>query len=143
MLIVAAALLQAASALPPTPCDGPRYLCEAGARALRACRRPPGSDARPFTLCLAETENGAVERELRRRLAIAARGGHAGLRAAQARWERARARTCAAEADEAPGPEQARAQLTCLTRAAIARIAALSRPRRGAPIQHSRPSGGG
>jgi hypothetical protein len=99
------------------------------------CTRPRESDMRPYTLCLAETENDAVEAALRRQLAttlrrVRASGGTAAaarLRTDQRRWDVERHRRCAGLAGEAPVPEQARAELTCLSMAATPRTAVLAR----------------
>ncbi|MBB5716791.1 hypothetical protein FHS94_003663 [Sphingomonas aerophila] len=90
------------------------------------CTRPSPDDARPFTLCLAETSNNEIERELQRQLTLAIRrvrstsGGLAVSRlvSEQRRWDRQRHRVCADQALDAPMPEQARADLTCLYNAA-------------------------
>lgn len=132
-------LVQTAVALPPVICDGPsaddgpRYACLADARASNACIHQADDDARPFTLCLAEEYDDDIERELgvrldaafrRESVSNAVRTPH--LRIEQKRWQRQRERTCRAEAEAAPVPEQARAELTCRARLAEPRIAYLT-----------------
>jgi uncharacterized protein YecT (DUF1311 family) len=98
------------------------------------CVRPKADDMRPYTLCLAETANNEIEQRLRSQLEItlvhlrASKGlaTASRLRLEQRRWNRRRNQSCAAEAREAPVPEQARAELTCLTTAAEPRITRLT-----------------
>lgn len=98
------------------------------------CQRPSADDARPYTLCLAETANDEVERRLKQQLAStlahvrASKGAGAALRLRleQRQWDRERRHSCAAEAGEAAISEQARAELTCLTMAAEPRLARLA-----------------
>lgn len=132
-------LVQTTAALPPVICDGPnaedgpRYACLADAHARDACIHQADDDGRPFTLCLAEEYDDVIERELSVRLDAALRrrsiSGAAvtpHLRIEQKRWQRQRERTCRAEAEAAPVPEQARAELTCRARLAEPRIAYLT-----------------
>jgi uncharacterized protein YecT (DUF1311 family) len=98
------------------------------------CVRPNADDMRPYTLCLAETANNDVEQRLQSQLEITLAHLRASegpvtasrLRLEQRRWNRRRNRSCAAEASEAPAPEHARAELTCLTMAAETRIERLT-----------------
>lgn len=111
----------------------PLYLCLADVHASAACDRPTPEDMRPYTLCLAETYDEDVERELTAQLeaafrrARASRGavGVARLKSEQDAWEKQRKQTCGAEFDAAPIPEQARADLTCNARLAASRVAQL------------------
>jgi len=99
----------------------------------RECTRPSPNDMRPYTLCLAETYHDETERQLRRQLKItlqllrAKTGARAAsrLQTEQRRWDRQRRRLCASEASLAPTSEFARAEFSCLDRAADPRIARL------------------
>jgi hypothetical protein len=100
----------------------------------RECTHPEPDDMRPYTLCLAETAHDKTERRLRRQLKVALKDLRTkkGARAAwrlqieQQGWDRQRRRLCAREASLAPTPEFARAEFTCLDRAAHLRIAQLA-----------------
>lgn len=111
--------------------DGrPTYLCLADVHAVAACDHRAADNASPYSLCLAETYGKDVEGELGAqfnaalsRLRGAPDASRASrLRAEQEQWERRRNRLCAAEAGDAPVSEQARAELTCLTRLAEPRV---------------------
>src|SRR4051812_15175648 len=99
----------------------------------RECTQPRPDDMRPYTLCLAETSHNETERQLKRQFNITLRylRAKAGARAAsrlqieQRRWDRQRQRACASEASLAPTSQFARAEFSCLDRAADAWIAHL------------------
>lgn len=98
------------------------------------CHRPRADDLRPYTLCLAEATSNEVEQRLRQQLKAALAQVRASkgaavasrLRIDQRRWDQQRNRSCVAEAAQAPMPEQARANLTCLTMASESRTAHLT-----------------
>lgn len=96
----------------------------------RACTHPNSEDMRPYTLCLAETAHDETERRLQLTLRNlrAKKGSRASsrLQIEQQRWDRQRRRLCAIEASRAPTSEFARAEFTCLDRAADSRIAHLA-----------------
>lgn len=97
------------------------------------CVQRRRDDARPFTLCVAETAHTEVEQRLQRQLKITldhvrATNGAAAvsrIRSAQQRWERQRNRSCATETRDAPVSQQALNELDCLTEAAKPRTARL------------------
>lgn len=95
----------------------------------RECTHPNPEDMRPYTLCLAETAHDETERHLQITLKNlrAKEGARAAsrLQIEQQGWDRQRRRLCASEASLAPTPEFARAEFTCLDRAADSRIAHL------------------
>jgi uncharacterized protein YecT (DUF1311 family) len=98
------------------------------------CTHPDPDDMRPYTLCLAETVHDETERLLQRQFKItlknlrAKKGARAALRLQneQQRWDRHRRRLCASEASLASTPEFARADFTCLDKAADSRVAHLA-----------------
>lgn len=97
------------------------------------CTRPSPDDMRPYTLCLAETNDDEIERQLNQQVHLTlgyvkqTRGDSAvsRMRAQQRLWERQRNRKCAADVAEAPIPEQAREELTCRAMRAKLRISVL------------------
>lgn len=101
----------------------------------RECIHPNPEDARPYTLCLAETAHAETERHLQ--IALRNLRAKKGARAAsrlqieQRGWDRQRRRLCASEASIAPTSEFARAEFTCLDRAADSRIAHLTAMTKG------------
>jgi hypothetical protein len=99
----------------------------------RECTHPNPDDMRPYTLCLAEMVHDETERHLQGQWKITLKHLRAkkGARPAsrlqidQHGWDRQRRRLCASEASLAPTPEFARAEFTCLDRAAELRITQL------------------
>jgi uncharacterized protein YecT (DUF1311 family) len=100
-----------------------------------SCENPTPDDARPYTLCLAETDFERAELKLNRqwRITLArvtANGGIAAerkLRTEQQKWLRARNRECEALAADSPLTQAGRNQMSCLAKLTEERVSQLKR----------------